>query len=189
MWKIVRSALQENKMKKQWVHSRTDVGNLHLFRFLRVCFRKQTKKGRSCMLGTSSANVQLTGRLATRPRPVMYWIHGKRWMAFSKKQRYVEHDISSTLTIYIVLNQSCRAVITWQIIETTLIYFDLSCVFFPNILGVSFPPTSGHDMPWSRAPWNTSRALDIIRWDDGETLLIQFLRLLPQYLFNRKSPT
>ena len=47
----------------------------------------------SCMLGTSSANVQLTGRLATRPRLVMYWIHGKRWMAFSKKQRYVKHDI------------------------------------------------------------------------------------------------
>ena len=168
MWKIVRSALQEKNMKKQWVRSRTDVGNLHLFRFLMVFFGNKP----SCMLGTSSANVQLTGRLATRSRLVMYWIHGKRWMAFSKKHRYVKHDISSTLTIlYIVLNQSCRAVINWQIIETTLIYFDLSCVFFPNILGVSFPTTSGHDMPWSRAPWNTSRA----RTSFAETMEKPFL--------------
>ena len=108
---------------------------------------------------------------------------------FQKNTDMFKHDISSTLTIlYIVLNQSCRAVINWQIIETTLIYFDLSCVFFPNILGVSFPTTSGHDMPWSRAPWNTSRARTSFAETMEKTLLIQFLRLLPQYLFKQKNP-
>lgn len=167
MWKIVRSALQEKTWRNNGYAAALMLGICSSSDFWWF-FWKQTVLHVGHIFCQRSTHWKI-GNPVTTGHVLNPW---QTLDGLFKKHRYVKHDISSTLTIlYIVLNQSCRAVINWQIIETTLIYFDLSCVFFPNILGVSFPTTSGHDMPWSRAPWNTSRA----RTSFAETMEKPFL--------------